>query len=151
MPTRLRWLAVALLAGLVIGGGIVTWQYWPVALRYRQKRTEDAGRAAVRRYVEGRDSLSHVACELASEIRKLNELSFKLAAAERGSRRRIFDQPRFVPLGANANDPRVVEVTLNAYRATAPDWIPSSDRIRITQWYDSTLRARGLRVVQCAA
>jgi hypothetical protein len=151
MAKRLRWLVVGGAAGLVLAVGIVAWQYWPVALRYQQNRTVEAGRAVVRRYVARQDSLRDAACQLASEIRKLNELSFRLAVAEPGSPRKIIDEPRFLPIGANPNDPRVQEVTLNAYRNTLPAWIPSKDRIGLTHWYDSTMRARGLKVVECAA
>jgi len=151
MSKPLRWLVVGGAAGLVLVVGIVAWQYWPVALRYQRNRSVEAGRAVVRRYVDGQDSLDAAACQLASEIRKLNALSLRIASAEPGSRKRIVDEPRFVPLGTSPNDPRVQEVTLNAYRLTVPDWIPSEDRVRIKRMYDSTMRARGLKVVECAA
>ena len=151
MSKPLLWLLVGGAAGLVLVVGIVAWQYWPVALRYRQNRSEEAGRAVVRRYVDGQDSLHVAACKLASTIRTLNDLSFRVASAEPASRKRIVDEPRFVPLGTDPNDPRVQEVTLNAYRVTMPDWIPSEDRVRLERMYDSTLRARGLKVVECAA
>ena len=150
MSKTLRWLIVVA-AGLLLVMGTVAWEYWPVALRYRQNRSVKAGRADVAGYVNGHDSLSVAACQLASEIRRLNQLSFRLSSLEPVSHKRIYDEPRFVPSGADPTDPRVEEVTLNAYRSTIPDWIPSQDRVGLRRWYDSTMHARGLRIVECAA
>jgi len=70
---------------------------------------------------------------------------------EPGHVQRIVDEPLWVPSGVDPNDPKVQELTLNVYRISIPEAIPSVDRIRIRQMDDSMIRARGLRIVGCAA
>src|SRR6266849_7912624 len=150
MPKRAR-IILAFAAPLVLAAGFVAWDYWPVALRYRQGRTLQAGRATVGRYVNGEDSLGGAVCHLAREVRRLNALSMRLGAMEPGHVQRIVDEPLWVPSGVDPNDPKVQELTLNVYRISIPESIPSVDRIRIRQMDDSMIRARGLRIVGCAA
>jgi hypothetical protein len=150
MSKRAR-VILTIAAPLVLMAGFVAWDYWPVALRYRQARTLQAGRATVRRYVNGEDSLGIAVCHLATELRRLNVLSMRLAAMEPGQVRRIVDEPLWVPSGVDPNDSKVQELTLNVYRISIPEAIPSADRIRIRQMDDSMIRARGFRIVGCAA
>ena len=136
---------------IVLLAGLLAWQYWPLALRYRQDRTLQAGRAAVRRYITGQDSLPRAICRLATEIRRYNDLSMRLSEMEPGQTKRIEDKPLFVPLGTDPNDPRVEEVTRNAYRLTVPEDLPQEVRAQLMRLNDSMLRARGYRIVECAA
>jgi hypothetical protein len=143
-------LTLAAIGTVLVVAGIQAWKNWPVALRYRQGRTVEAGRAVVRRYVGGQDSLSAAVCHLATAIRRYNNLSMRLASMEPRQVRRIEDKPLFVPPGIDPKDPRVEELTGNAYRISIPDAIPAGVRTEIMRLNDSMLRARGFRIVECA-
>ena len=150
MSTFRRVILAGTLALFVVAG-VVAWNYWPVALRYRKGRTLEAGRATVSRYLSGQDSLSAAVCELAMQVRHFNTLSLRLDMVEPAQTRRIVDEPLFVPSGVDSNDPRVEELTRNAYRIAVPEELPSEQRARIRQLDDSIIRARGFRIVECAA
>src|SRR5579859_4475414 len=136
------------IGAVLVAAGIAAWRYSPVALRYRQDRTIQAGQVVVRRYVSGKDSLPVAICRLATEIRHYNNLSMRLASVEPVQQGRIEDKPLFVPPGIDPTDPRVEELTGNAYRLSLPEAIPAEVRTQIMRLNDSMLRARGFRIVE---
>ena len=137
-------------ASLVLVATFIGWEYWPVALRFRHERALGAARTIVRRYLNDEDSLGVAACQLAVQMRRLNELTERLSWVEPAQRRRVVD-PELAPAGTDPADRRLQELTLNAARATLPSSLPADVRARITQLNDSLIHARGFRTVECAA
>jgi len=107
-------------------------------------------RATIRNYFNGEDSLPVAVCKLAQVVREFDRLSARLDAVAPGQFKRIVE-PVLVPSEIDPNDPRVQELTLNAYREAIPETLQPESRSRIDHYNDSILHARRFRVVDCAA
>jgi|SRR5579859_56798 len=136
-------------AAILLVVGYVAWDYWPVALHYRERRSVESGQSAIHRYVIGQDSLAVTVCRVATELRRFRDLSRRLASIRPDEQGRVVDLPIFLPSGLAANDSRVEAVMRNVNRVSVPENIPTEDRIRIRRIEDSMIRARGFAVVDC--
>jgi hypothetical protein len=145
-----RALILTASAGLVLVAGFIAWEYWPVALRYREARALKAERRIVRSYLDKQDSLRVAACQLAIQMRRRSELLERLSWVVAAESTRIVDVP-LAPAGTDPGNPRLQELTFNAARYTLPSTLPAQVRSQIIRLNDSLMRARGFRIVECAA
>jgi hypothetical protein len=150
--TRKHWVSIGAAGVLLVAAGVVAWSFWPVALRYREDRAFSVARSGVADYLAGKDSLTPAACRLAGDLVRWQELSVRVQLAQPASIRRLVDPvPALVPPGTDPEDPRVLELMVNASRFAFSKDLPDQLRDGPIQVMDSIIRARGFRRVQCGA
>ena len=150
--TTKRWVSLGVSGLILLAAAIVAWEYWPAALRYREAHAFSVVRSRIASYLAGKDSLTAAACQLAPELVRWQSLSMRLQSSEPAQRRRIVDPgPALVPPGTDPNDPKFVELMLNASRFAFSKDFPPELRRAVMEATDSTIRERRFRRVQCGA
>ncbi len=147
MSSPKRWIIISLLVALGLASLTFAWSYAPLVLKFREARLHVAYNAEIRRYLAGTDSLSVAAHRLASIIEDLSSLASRQgygASSTPGSLDITVNDTPDIP----RNDPRVLELELNAHRLARIPGMPESIQSRAEQAFDSIIQAKGFRSVR---
>ncbi len=150
--TTKRWVGVGVTGLILLSAALAAWEYWPPALHYREDHAFSTVRSRIARYLAGKDSLAPAACQLAADLVHWQTLSVRLQEAEPAQTRSIVDPgPALAPPGTDSQDPKFLELMMNASRFAFSEDFPPEVKAIVKQEMDSTIHARGFRRVQCSA